>query len=259
MSLSRILALVWRHYFLTRHNLERFADLLIFPLVALVMWGFLATYVQVQQSSSLAAYFMGGLILWVVFERVGTSVGIDFMWDVWERNVVNVLASPITIIEYIVGLVVVAIIKVLISFTAMLLVAFLFYGFNITNLGFGLVALWVNIVIFAVALGIFNISVIARWGHSVGPLTWVLPFAIQPFAAVFYPVSILPVFFQKVVWFLPLSHIFEGMRYTIATKNFDMTQFFIAFFLNLAYLVFAIAFFAYMFNRAKKEGKLVRL
>ncbi|MEX2028564.1 MAG: ABC transporter permease [Candidatus Curtissbacteria bacterium] len=255
---SRILAIILRHYFLTIHHLERFADLFIFPLVALLLWGFLSTYVGVE-SSSLAAFFMGGLILWVVFERVGTSVGIDFMWDVWEKNVVNVLASPIKIKEYIGGLVLVAIIKVLISFLGMAIIAFFLYSFSITSLGFALAAFWVNIVIFAIALGIFNISVIVRWGHSVGPLTWVLPFAIQPFAAVFYPVSVLPPFVQKIVWFLPLSHVFEGMRHTISTGKFSQEDFFIAFGLNLIYLFLAVGFFFYLFNIAKNQGKLVKL
>ncbi|MDO8486721.1 MAG: ABC transporter permease [Candidatus Curtissbacteria bacterium] len=247
-----------RHYFLTLHSLERFADLFIFPIVALVLWGFLAKYMQVQ-SFSLASFFMGGLILWVIFERVGTSVGIDFMWDVWERNIVNVLASPIRIREYIGGLVVVALSKVLVSFLGMAAIAAVFYGFRIFDLGLPLVAFWINIILFAVALGIFNISVIVRWGHSVGPLTWVIPFAIQPFAAVFYPVSVLPTTFQKIVYFLPLSHVFEGMRYTMTTNNFAANEFMVAFLLNLVYLLLAIGFFVYMFNQAKRKGSLVKL
>lgn len=258
MSLTRIYAICLRHYFLTIRQLERFADLLIFPVVGLVLWGFLANYVQVQ-SSTLASFFLGGMILWIIFERVGTSVGIDFMYELWERNLVNVLATPLTILEFVVGLVVVSVVKVLVSLLAMILIALFFYHFNVFSLGFGLVFLWINLIIFAVTLGLFNIGIITKWGHSAGPLTWVLPFALQPFAAVFYPVSILPEAFQKIVYFLPIAHVFEGMRYTFETGMFDSRSFVISFLLNLVYFALSVVFFLYMLNRSKKKGTLARL
>lgn len=258
MSPTRIYAIILRHYYLTVHHLERFADLFIFPIVGLVLWGFLANYIQVQ-SSTLASFFLGGMILWVIFERVGTAVGIDFMYEIWERNLVNVLATPITTVELIGGLVLVAIIKVLISLLAMISIALFFYEFNIFSLGFSLVLFWVNLILFAVSLGIFNLGLITKWGHSAGPLTWVLPFAIQPFAAVFYPVSILPKFFQKIVWFLPISHVFEGMRYTFETRMFNFGEFITALGLNLIYFLAAVGFFAFMLSRSKKRGTLAKL
>ncbi len=258
LSVTRIYALGLRHYFLTFRHLERFADLFIFPIVGLLLWGFLANYVQVQ-SQTLASFFLGGMILWIIFERVGTSVGIDFMYELWDRNLVNVLATPLTTIEFIGGLVLVSIVKVFVSLFAMVVIALFYYHFSIFSLGVSLVLFWINLVIFAVTLGTFSIGVISRWGHSVGPLTWVLPFAIQPFAAVFYPVSILPSFFQKIVWFLPLAHVFEGMRYTISTKMFSFDHFFAALGLNIIYFALSISFFTFMFKRSKKSGTLAKL
>jgi len=258
MSLTRVYAVGLRHYFLTLHHLERFADLFIFPIVGLVMWGFLSNYVQVQ-SSALASFFLGGMILWVIFERVGSAIGIDFMYEIWEKNLVNLLATPITIVEFIAGLVLVAVVKVLISLAAMITIALFFYHFNVFLMGITLVLFWINLVLFAVSLGIFNIGLISRLGHSAGPLTWVLPFAIQPFAAVFYPVSILPAFFQKIVWFLPISHVFEGMRHTLSTNTFDAKDFVIALTLNFFYFLLAIGFFTIMLKVSKQKGALAKL
>ncbi|MDO8260557.1 MAG: ABC transporter permease, partial [Candidatus Magasanikbacteria bacterium] len=237
---------------------ERFADLLVFPVVGLVLWGFVANYVRIQ-SSVLASFFLGGMILWIIFERVGSSIGIDFMWEVWEKNLINILATPISIVEYLVGLVLVSIIKVIISFAGMWILASAFYHFQIGSLGFALVAFWINLILFAVTLGIFNVAIIARFGHSIGPLTWILPFAIQPFAAVFYPVSILPVAFQTIVWFLPISHVFEGMRNSFSTGTFGWGDFWAAFILNIVYFCVTVVFFGLMLRFAKKNGSLVKL
>lgn len=258
MNLTRVWAIVLRHIFMLMHQLERSTDVFLFPIVGIMLWGFVSNYSGIKVTG-LSAFLMGGLILWVVFERVGTSVGIDFMFDIWERNIMNVLASPITIFEFISGLVLVAIVKVLVSLFAMYLVASLFFGFSPASLGVFLVLFWINVVIFAVSLGIFNVSIVIRYGSTIGPLTWILPFVIQPFSAVFYPVSALPQALQKVVWFLPLSHVFEGMRYTIQTGKFNTSEFTAALVLNAVYFVFAVGFFAFMFDLVKKKGTLVKL
>lgn len=258
MNSKRIWGIVIRHIFLTMRQLERFADLFLFPIVGILLWGFVSNYIG-GGAQGLAGFLMGGLILWVVFERVGTSIGVDFMYEVWDRNIVNILASPITIFEFISGLVIVAIVKVSLAFLIMWFVAVVFFGFNLSSIGVYLVLFWLNIVIFAVSLGIFNVALVIRYGGTIGPLTWLLPFLLQPFAAVFYPVSVLPETLQKIVWYLPLSHVFEGMRFTIKTGNFGTADFIIAFVLNLIYFVISVGFFAFMFNLVKKKGTLVKL
>lgn len=258
MSISRVFAIILRHFFLTSHQLERITDVFLFPVLALILWGFLSSFVQFQ-ASSLGKFFLGGMILWVIFERVGSNVGVDFMFDVWERNLMNVLASPIKLSEYITGLVIVSLLKVLISFLAMWFVATVFFGFGINSYGISLAAFWINLVIFAVVLGIFNVSVVMRFGNTVGPLTWILPFVIQPFAAVFYPVSVLPGIIQKIVWFLPISHVFEGMRFAFTTGKFQSFEFLAALGLNLVYFLLVICFFTYIFNLVKRKGTLAKL
>lgn len=258
INLSRVWAIVLRHIFLTFRQLERFSDLFLFPIVGVLLWGFVSNYIS-SSAGGLIAFLMGGLILWIVFERVGTSIGIDFMYEVWDRNIVNILATPITVTEFILGLVLVAIVKVLVAFVVMWTVAFVFFGFNLGSLGVYLILFWINVVIFAVSLGIFNVALVIRYGGTIGPLTWLLPFLLQPFAAVFYPVSVLPEILQKFAQYLPLSHVFEGMRYTIRTGQFNGGEFMSATILNIIYFFLTVLFFAFMFNLVKRKGTLVKL
>ena len=259
MNLTRVAAIILRHVFLTTHQLERFFDVIVSPILVLVLWGFLATYVQNIQTQTLAAFLLGGMILWVVFEKVSTDIGVNFMFDIWDKNIINVLASPITFLEYIGALLIISLIKILIALASMWLMASVFYHFQITSLGFGLALLWINLFIFAASFGIFSISLILRYGHSIGPLTWILPFFVQPFAAVFYPVNILPPLFQKVAYIIPISHVFEGMRYTLKFGQFDYNSFWVALMLNLLYITASIVFFAFTLKSALKSGRLVKL
>ena len=259
MNLNRVSAIVLRHILVTFHQLERFFDVIISPVLVLILWGFLSQYVQNIESQTLAVFLLGGMMLWVIFEKVSTDIGVNFMFEVWDRNIINLLASPITFAELIAGLLFISLIKILIAFTTMFLMAAIFYHFQITSLGFGLVLLWINLFIFAASFGIFNVSLVLKYGHSIGPLTWILPFFVQPFAAVFYPLSILPPVFQKIALIIPISHVFEGMRYTLRTGQFDSGSFWAALGLNAVYMSASIAFFAFTFKRALKSGRLVKL
>lgn len=259
MNVRRIYAIVIRHYFLSIHQLERFFDAFLYPALILLLWGFLSNYIGNIKSSGLISFLLGGLILWVIFERVNTDLGLSFMYDVWERNIINVLSSPITFVEFIAGLVVVGLSKIVFSFILMAAMASIFYNFHITTLGFSLALFAINLVIFAWSFGVFNLALIFRYGHSIGPITWILPFLLQPFSAVFYPISVLPQFFQKVAWLLPISHVFEGMRGVLSTHTFDYNQFFIALALNLVYLGLSIVFFYITLSSVKKSGRLVKL
>ncbi|MDD5416323.1 MAG: ABC transporter permease [Candidatus Daviesbacteria bacterium] len=259
MNFNRVFAIVLRHIFTTMHQLERFFDVIISPVLVLILWGFLSKYVQNIQSQQLAAFLLGGMILWVVFEKVSTDIGVNFMFEIWDRNIINLLASPITFWEFLTGLLTISFIKIIIALISMWLMAGIFYNFQITSLGFGLALLWINLFIFAVSFGIFNVSLVLRYGHSIGPLTWILPFFVQPFAAVFYPVNILPPFFQKIAWVIPISHVFEGMRYTLKFGQFDFNSFWLATLLNMAYMAGSVAFFTFIFKKVLKSGRLVKL
>lgn len=259
MNPVRVYGIILRHYFLATHQLERIFDAFFLPLLSLIMFGFLANYISLFQSPNPASFLIGGVILWMIFERVGSDIGVNFMYDVWDRNIINVLASPLTFLEFITGLVVIGIIKILVSFFTMCLIATLFYNFNLFSLGIGLAAIWVNILFFAISFGIFNMSLVIRFGNSIGPLTWILPFALQPFSAAFYPISILPDFLQTIANMIPLSYAFEGMRHLIKTGQFDTNSFIIATVLNLIYFILSILFFSFMFQIVRKSGRLVKL
>lgn len=259
MNLRRVSAIMLRHYFLARHQLERFFDVFFFPTMSLLLWGFLSKYATGLQASRFAAFLLGGLILWVIFERVGTDIGVSFMFDVWEHNVVNILVSPITLSEYIVGLILLALTKILISLTAMSILAAVFYNFRITQLGFQFALFWINLVVFAMAFGILNVSMVFRFGHAIGPLTWILPFILQPFAAVFYPVAVLPAGLRVIAFVLPISHVFEGMRYTLTTGGIDGRELLLASLLNVLYVTLAVTIFMRILLAVRKSGALVKL
>ena len=259
MNLNRVFAIILRHYFLAFKQLERFFDVLISPVLMVVLWGFLTKYVQGLNNSNLVGFLLGGILLWIIFEKVSTDIGVNFMFDIWDRNLIPLLSTPITFVEFLTGLVFVSLVKIMISFFIMSVIGAIFYNFHITSLGFGLALFALNLFIFATCFGIFNVALVLRFGNSVGPLTWIIPFLIQPFSAVFYPVSILPPFFQIVAKLIPISYVFEGMRQVIRSGQFNFNLFIVSLILNIIYLALSIFFFGFILKRVLKSGRLVKV
>ena len=102
-------------------------------------------------------------------------------------------------------------------------------------------------------------ALIMRWGQSAEALAWGIPFLIQPVAAVFYPLSVLPQWVQPIARGIPATYVFEGMRQVLRGDGLSSYYPAWAFGLNLVYLVAAGLFFRYMFGVAREKGLLAKL
>jgi ABC-type multidrug transport system permease subunit len=105
-------------------------------------------------------------------------------------------------------------------------------------------------------IGIITIAIILRYGHGAEPFAWALPFLLQPFSAVFYPVDVLPRAMQAVAWWLPSTYVFEGMRAVIRSGIVPWRDLGWAVGLNLVYLGGAIWLLTYTFGLARDRGLL---
>jgi ABC-2 type transport system permease protein len=257
-SRQRVLAVILRDLYALRHSTMRIVEIVYWPLVELVIWGYVSLYLQERQVPAVVAGLLGGVLLWQVMFRSQGEVSIAFMEDVWSRNLLNVFASPLSNAEYLVSMIAFGFAKLLAATALMGALAFAFYGFGLFSLGPALVPFVGLLLVMGWALGIFTVGVILRFGHSAEIIAWALSFAFQPFAAVFYPVAILPGPMQAVAALVPASHVFEGMRSVIAGHGVDTGALAAAAALDLCYLAGAIWFFQRMLAAARRSGRLSR-
>ena len=177
-----------------------------------------------------------------------------FLEEIWYRNVINLFVSPLKVSEYIVGGIIVAVIKNAFVLLYMGVLAVVLYHFNIITFGLSLVPFVVLLGVFGWAVGIFLCAIIFRFGTESQILAFSISFLIQPFSAVFYPVTVLPPFLQKIAWSLPTTSIFEGMRGIVGGAGFSMNLFWLALGLNAVYLILSGLFYAWMVRRVPEFG-----
>lgn len=260
MNLTRISGIILRHLAVYRSNLARLNEIILWPFFELLLWGFFGQYVgRLSTLSNIVATLLGALLLWTVFSRVQQSISISFLMELWSRNVMNVFISPVSISEYLTGLMVVGLLKVAFVTALLTAIAWLLYAVNLLAVGLPLVPLAVALILFAWAIGIVITGIVLRFGQGAESIAWMFAFFLQPFGAVFFPLSIYPGWLQAILWWIPLPHIFEALRALFAGQSLSMQHVVWAFGLNAVYLVAAFAFFGTMFEKARARGFLLKL
>ena len=133
------------------------------------------------------------------------------------------------------------------------------YKFNIFTFALSLLPYFLNLLLFATALGFFVTGLIFRYTTKIQALSWSFAGLLSPISAVFYPLSTLPLFLQHIAWFLPTTHSFEGMRQILAGGGFSPVHFWWGFGLSVIYLAITVVFFRMIFEVARRRGLLVKL
>lgn len=261
MNSSRIKAIIIEHFLLLRHFFGQIVDTFYWPIMDVIIWGFMMTYLGRlgARAEAAAAFLMGGLILWTIAWRSQQDITISFLYDVWNQNLTNLFTTPLNPMEFIMAVIILGMIKVSMTLLAMSGVAYLFYTYKIWHLGFAFLPFFVNLLLFGWWAGIFVTALIIYFGKQIESLGWGFIVLLNPLSCVYYPLTSLPSILQKIAWFLPTTHVFEGMRDVLAGAGFSIEHMIWAFGLNILYLVLSGLFFRLIFEKAREKGKLVKL
>lgn len=257
-----ISALVQRYLFLYTRTPMRLVELIFWPIVELMIWGYLTMYIKQNTGGHFAqhiSFLLGAMICWDVIFRAQQGVAISFLEDVWTRNLLNIFVAPVRTVEYLAATFVIGFLRICVTVLVLSVLTITLYSFNILSLSWTIVPFFGSLMVTGWALGMISTALILRWGQAAESLAWAVPFFIQPFTAAFYPVSIMePHWVQHIAYALPSTYVFEGMREVLATGSFNWDFFAKSCELNLLYLAVAGAVFAWTLNTTRKRGLLTK-
>ena len=259
-SATVVWGLVYKFLCICYRSLDRIFDIIYWPVISLLLWGFTSTFVSTTSSfSGVMEFFLGGAVLWSLFWRAQTDVGTFILEDFWSRNIYNLFASPVTPVELFYAIGLIGLLRCILSFLFLSFLAWALYAFNILHIGGIAIAVFTSILLlFGWVIGIVISALIFRYGLRIQVLAWSVGFIIQPFSCVFYPLDSMPSWVQMIAVTLPTTHVFEGLRYAIATGKLATGSLLTALGLTLVLLVGALLFFQYALLQAKNRGLLTR-
>jgi ABC-2 type transport system permease protein len=260
MQTQRIFGVTLRIYYLMRSSFTRVFPLFAWAAIDIVLWGFITKYLNVVTKASFdfVPTLLGAVLLWDFFTRAMFGVSTSFFEDVWSRNFLNLFSTPLTVAEYLMGLVVSSVITSAFGLTIMLIIASLAFHLSLLSYGVWFLPFVLVLFLFGIALGIIAIGIILRFGPSAEWFIWPLPAILAPVAAVFYPVSVLPSIIQPIARIMPASYVFEGMRALVAGHSVPQGTLLIGAGLAVIDVLLACWFFRTMFLRAVRTGLIAR-
>jgi ABC-2 type transport system permease protein len=259
MSGRRTLAVVLRHFYLIRGSISRVLPLFVWVAVDMVLWGFITKYLNTfTHSYNFVPALLGAVLLWDFFIRVMQGVTTAFFEDVWSRNFLNMFATPLSITEYISGLVLSTIATSVVGLAVMLFLATVVFGLSFFMYGLMFIPFLLVLFLFGIALGIFAIGMVLRLGPASEWFVWPIPALLSPFAGVFYPLTTLPEWMQYVAYVIPPAYVFENMRAIIAGGAPSGSGLLWGGGLAVVYVVVACRFFVRVYRHAVRTGLIAR-
>jgi ABC-2 type transport system permease protein len=214
ISLLRVWTVARRQFYALWRSPPKWFDLTVWPAVDILVWGALGAYVAQENDASRAGtpYLLAGIMLFHVLYQSQISVATGFMEETWSRNLLNVMTTPLREVEYALGLALFAVVKLGLGMLAVMGAALLFFGFNLTSAGWGLVPIAFVLMISGWAGAQLVIGLLLRFGPSAEIVAWGTLFVVMALSGVFNPIETLPAALEPVARLLPTTHAFIAAR-----------------------------------------------
>jgi ABC-2 type transport system permease protein len=256
----RIAAMVTRYWYLLLSSWPRLLELLYWPALQIITWGFLQSYIATNAGffARAGGTLIGAVILWDILFRGQLGFSISFLEEMWARNVGNLMMSPLKPIEFLISLMIMSVIRLAIGVIPMTLLAMFLFDFNFYSIGLPLIAFFCNLIFTSWSVGIFVSGLVLRNGLGAESIVWTLMFALMPLACIYYPVSVLPGWLQYLAWTLPPTYVFEGMRALLMQHVFRADLMIAALAINAVLFVASFAIFLALLRSAKRHGSLLQ-
>jgi len=261
MNIKKMYGLFLRHFFLIKGSFPRIIDLIYWPTIQIILWGFISKFFSLYSSyyNNVLGVILTSAILYDFLFRTSISFNMLFLEEIWSRNFTNLFIAPIKISEIIIALFFTALIRTLIGLVPAILLVSPLFGISIISLGLPLIYLFLSLYLFGITLGLFVSSGLLRFGPAFENIAWSSLFLLAPLGCIYYPIEILPNFLQIIAKALPLVHVFEEVRSILVDGTVNYENIFTAIKLNFLYLVLGISLFYFSFYQARKKGTLINV
>lgn len=241
-------------------SFSRVMPLFVWVAIDITLWGFITKYLNTVSNSgfNFVPVVLGAVLLWDFFVRVMHGVTTTFLEDVWNRNFLNMFSSPLTVNEYVCGLVLTSVISSIVGLLVMLGLATTFFGLSFAAYGLLIIPFILVIILFGIAIGIFGSGVVLWFGPASEWFVWPIPAIISPFVGVFYPISTLPGWMQLPSYILPPAYVFEDIRLIMSGNQVSVTGLAFSMLMAVGYIILAGYFFNRVYKRAVRTGLIAR-
>ena len=261
LFLRRIYGLMLRIFYLHIESWPRLIEVLYWPTINMLSWGFTSLYImrEFAHVNVVMNVMLAGMLLSETLIRGSIGCLMLFMEEVWARNLGHLYASPMRMVDYIIGLFMMSSVRMMLGMSLAVIAAYFLFGFSILSLGAPLALYIALLMINGWWYGLLLVSMLIRFGLAVEWLAWMGAWLTIPLLAPYYPVSILPIPLQYLSHALPATYVFQSMKSQVAGQGALGNDLLIALGLNAFYMLLSIVVFRRAYAAARRQGSLLQM
>lgn len=260
-SLWRIAAIARRHAYVLQRSPHRLFDVIIWPVVDVLLFGSIGVFAASQSTTGarqIALYLLVGIILWHVVHQAQIALSTGFLEESWSRSVLNLMATPMREWEYIAGVALFGLAKLVAGVGVVSLIIWFAYAFNIATGGPAMIVIAALLLVMGWAIALFVIGLVLRFGSGAEALAWGILAVVMPLSGVFYPISALPAVLRPVGHLLPTTHAFAAGRVVAGGGAVPWSEVGIAAAGTAALVVIGLGYVTWMLRTFRNRGYVTR-
>ena len=99
MNLNKMYGLFLRHFYLIKSSLPRVLDLIYWPTIQIILWGFISKFFSIYSEyyNNTLGVILTCAILYDILFRSSISFNMLFLEEIWSRNFTNLFIAPLKI------------------------------------------------------------------------------------------------------------------------------------------------------------------
>lgn len=252
----RVGAMVRRSFLVQARNPGHWFLLIVLPLVDGLLFGSIG--VAFGQGDGPVRLLVIGILLFHLIWQLTLAGSFGLLEEVWSRNLMNLIATPLTEREFMGSVGIVGLIRTVISVTIIGLVGLGFYSVAPSSAGWVILPSAAILLMFGWVVTLFVVALTLQYGDSAEVFSWGTLVLLMPLSGFFYPIESLPVGLQAIAKVIPLTHVFEAIRQGLETSTIAWGQLGIAAAGTAVLLVIAFWFLDRQLHRFRAEGWVTR-
>lgn len=259
MNIQPILGVILRSARLWKHDINLLLFSLYWPLLDIMIWGFLGSWMQQAQNiPNFAAVTLLGILLLQLAFRAPNTIVMSFMEEIWADNLVNLFSLPLKLSDWIVAITIfTAFVSSLIALIS-IIIMWLLYNIALSKILLSFALFAPPLFICGIWLGFMGLITVTFYGKRAQEFGFILVWLFAPFSGGYYPIEALPHWAQVISSFLPMSYLLESMRNYVLYGANPTNGLIKGYSLAILYTALTIALFVYAFKKTKVKG-LARL
>ena len=254
--INRAYAFTVRSAIFAVRNLFVMTDVFFWPMVSLISIGFMAKFIQLGPQT--LGFVMTGTLAAGILQITQLDVGYTVLYELWSKSLKHTLLTPVGVAEGVAGTWVIGVVRGSSAFVLLACAAAWGFGFHLPG---ALITILFLGGLFACAfiLGILVNILILSFGQKVEITAWMCGQLFMILCGIYYPVDILPKFFQYLALMVPITHFLEFFRQFYGFKAHTAYPFLSGLALTLLYIMLSLHFLGRAYTRARKKGIIIRL